>query len=81
MSAPGALCYFCLGEEVDEEGKPPVRDCSCRGAGFAHFHLSCFTTFAKQKSKQASERDIGAYLLNLGKIAPIANSRSKVNFQ
>lgn len=27
----GASCYFCLGEEADEEGKPLVRDCSCRG--------------------------------------------------
>ena len=39
MAAPdGAACYFCLGEEADEEGKPLVRDCSCRGdsAGFVH---------------------------------------------
>jgi E3 ubiquitin-protein ligase DOA10 len=49
----GAACYFCLGEEADEEGKPLVRDCSCRGdsAGFAHF--SCLTTYAEQKCKVA----------------------------
>ena len=44
MTIPiGAACYFCLGEEVDEKGKPLVRNCSCRGdsAGFAH--LSCLT--------------------------------------
>ena len=27
----GAACYICLEEKADEEGKPPVRDCSCRG--------------------------------------------------
>ena len=48
----GAVCYFCLGEEADEEGKPLVRDCSCRGdSGFAH--ISCLEKFAKQKCKQA----------------------------
>ena len=45
MSADVAACYFCLGEEVDEVGKPLVRDCSCRGdsAGFAH--LSCLEKY------------------------------------
>ena len=57
----GAACYFCLGEEADEEGKPLERNCSCRGdsAGFAH--LSCLTKYAKQKSKQASDGDICAF--------------------
>jgi hypothetical protein len=46
----GATCYFCLGEEADEEGMPLVRDCSCRGAsGFAH--QPCIIAFAAQKSK------------------------------
>ena len=56
MAIPdGAACYFCLGEEADEEGKPLVRDCSCRGdsAGFAH--LSCLTKYAEQKCKQADD--------------------------
>jgi hypothetical protein len=45
----------------DEEGKPLVRDCSCRGdsAGFAH--LSCLTTFADQKCKKAGNGDVGAF--------------------
>ena len=45
----GAACYFCLGEEADDEGSTLVRDCSCRGdsAGFAHF--SCLVNYAKQK--------------------------------
>jgi hypothetical protein len=57
----GAACYFCFGEEEDEEGKPLVRDCSCRGdsAGFAH--LSCLTMYAEQKCKAAGDRDIAAF--------------------
>jgi hypothetical protein len=48
----GAACYFCLGEEGDEEGKPLVRDCSCRGnSGFAHF--SCLAKYAEQKCRAA----------------------------
>ena len=48
----GEVCYFCL-EEADEEGKPPVRDCACRGdsAGFAY--LSCLVNYAERKSKAA----------------------------
>jgi hypothetical protein len=43
---------FCLGEEADEEGKPLVRDCSCRGdsAGFAH--LSCLTTMLNKNARR-----------------------------
>jgi len=62
MTIPdGAACYFCLGEEEDEEGKPLVRNCSCRGdsAGFAH--LSCLTKYSEQKCKQAVEGDMGAF--------------------
>ena len=57
----GAACYFCLGEEADEEGMPFVRDCSCRGdsAGFAH--LSCLTKYAEQKCKQADDQDMAAF--------------------
>ena len=53
MAVPdGASCYLCLDDGPDEEGKPLVRDCSCRGdsAGFAH--LSCIVNYAEQKSKQ-----------------------------
>jgi len=62
MTIPdGAACYFCLGEEADEEGKPLVRDCSCRGdsAGFAH--SSCLTKYAEQKCKQADDQDMAAF--------------------
>jgi hypothetical protein len=57
----GAACYFCFGEEEDEEGKPLVRDCSCRGdsAGFAH--LSCLAQYAEQKCKQVVDRDLDAF--------------------
>jgi hypothetical protein len=56
MTAPdSASCYFCLEEGSDEQGKPLVRNCACRGdsAGFAH--LSCIVAYAKQKSKQVEE--------------------------
>jgi len=57
----GAACYFCLGEEADEEGKLPVRDCSCRGdsAGFAHF--SCLTKYCEQKCKAAGDGEVGVF--------------------
>jgi hypothetical protein len=54
----GAACYFCLGEEADDEGKPLVRDCSCRGdsSGFAHF--SCLTKYAEQKSRSTKDGEV-----------------------
>ena len=58
----GAACYFCLGEETDNEGKPLLRDCSCRGdsAGFAY--LSCLTKYAEQKWQQAGDGYIKALI-------------------
>ena len=55
MAVPnGASCYICLDEGCDDEGKPLVRDCSCRGsAGFAH--LSCIVEYAEQKSQQGQQ--------------------------
>jgi hypothetical protein len=56
----GAACYFCLGEEGDDEGKPLVRDCSCRGnSGFAHLH--CLVEFADQKCKHAADGDLPSF--------------------
>jgi hypothetical protein len=57
----GASCYICLDEGPDEEGKPLVRDCSCRGdtAGFAH--LSCIVEYAEQKCKQVVDSDLTAF--------------------
>ena len=61
MTVPnGAACYFCLGEEADEEGKPLVRDCSCRGdSGFAH--LDCLFKYAEQKCKAVVDGDLAAF--------------------
>jgi len=61
MAIPdGAACYFCLGEEEDEEGMPLVRNCSCRGdSGFAH--LDCLVKYAEQKSKQAVDGNLVAF--------------------
>jgi E3 ubiquitin-protein ligase DOA10 len=56
----GAACYFCLGEEADEEGKQPlVRDCSYRGGSAGFAHRSCLVKYAEQKCKQAGERALG----------------------
>ena len=55
MAVPdGASCYVCLDEAPDEEGRPLVRDCSCRGPGAGFAHLSCIVKYAEQKSKQTA---------------------------
>jgi hypothetical protein len=61
MAIPdGAVCYFCLGEEGDEDGNSLVRDCSCRGnSGFAH--LPCLIEFAEQKCRAALDGDTKAF--------------------
>ena len=58
-SSDGAACCFCLDNVGDKEGKPPVRDCSCRGdsAGFAH--LSCLAKYAEHKCKDGLCKDDG----------------------
>ena len=50
-------CWICLVEGSDDEDRPLVRDCSCRGddAGFAH--LSCIIKYAEHKSKQSAYND------------------------
>ena len=48
-----AACWICLEEGNDGEGKPPVRDCSCRGDAAGYAHISCIVEYAKVKSKQA----------------------------
>lgn len=59
MVPDGASCWICLDDGLDEEGKPLIRECSCRGnAGFAH--LSCIVKYAKVKSERAG-RDMGAF--------------------
>ena len=55
-----AVCYFCLGEEGDDEGNSLVRDCSCRGnSGFAH--LSCLAMYAEQKCRAADDGDMTSF--------------------
>jgi hypothetical protein len=46
-----------LGEDADDGGKPPIRNCSCRGdsAGYAHF--SCLVKFAEQKSREVADKE------------------------
>lgn len=59
---PGAACWICLCEDPDDQGKPIVRDCSCRGnnAGFAH--LSCLVDYARMKSAEV-ERGEGVFAI------------------
>jgi E3 ubiquitin-protein ligase DOA10 len=83
MAVPdGASCYICLDEGPDEEGKPLVRDCSCRGdtAGFAH--LSCIIEYAKQKKKKKRRPTWTRRILSRhGKNATTAINRSKIKWR
>jgi hypothetical protein len=56
MAAVPSCCYFCLEDGKDDDEKPVVRNCSCRGdsAGFAH--LSCLIKNATHKSLQITSR-------------------------
>jgi len=48
-------CWICLCDEPDDDGKLPVRDCSCRGdTGAGYAHLSCIVQYAQTKSKESS---------------------------
>jgi hypothetical protein len=49
-----AVCYLCLGGDLDDDGQPLRRDCACRGTDAGFVHLSCLTNYAATKSKQAS---------------------------
>ena len=50
-----APCYICLEDGPDEEGKPLIRECSCRGESSAGYHLSCVINYAKAKTRAAVE--------------------------
>ena len=44
-------CWICLCDEPDDNGKLPVRDCSCRGdTGAGYAHLSCLVQYAQTKT-------------------------------
>ena len=46
-----ASCWICLDSEPDDDGRPLVRDCACRGdSGWAH--LSCLVDYAESKSNE-----------------------------
>ena len=60
----GASCWICLEEGPDEEGKPLIRNCSCRGqSGFSH--VSCIIKYAQKKTLQLDESKTasGDYML------------------
>ena len=71
-----AACWICLEEGNDGEGKPPVRDCSCRGDAAGYAHNSCIVEYAKVKNKQAKN---DAALSEHGKNAPTATSNIRIS--
>lgn len=54
MAAVPSCCYFCLDDGKDEDEKPVVRNCSCRGDSAGYAHLSCLIKNATHKSLQIS---------------------------
>ena len=55
----GAACWICLDQEPDDEGKPLVRDCACRGNDAGYAHLSCIINYATKKCDEARKFTIG----------------------
>ena len=52
------FCWICLDENHCSTEDPLVRDCSCGGsAGWGH--LNCIIQYARQKSKEIGEGNIG----------------------
>jgi hypothetical protein len=50
-----ASCWICLDDEADQYGKPPVRDCSCRGDDAGFSHVSCLVEYARRKSMEVDD--------------------------
>jgi hypothetical protein len=52
-----ASCWICLDDGADRCGKPPVRDCSCRGddAGYATFRALSIVEYARRKSTAVTD--------------------------
>ena len=46
----GRTCWICLDGGSDEDGKPLVRECSCRGSA-GYVHASCLIGYAEHKTK------------------------------
>ncbi|KAL7524752.1 hypothetical protein ACHAWF_001066, partial [Thalassiosira exigua] len=51
---------ICLDGDADDERKPIVRDCSCRGDDAGYAHLSCLVHYAETKTKESllQQRDL-----------------------
>jgi len=46
----GRTCWICLDGGSDEDGKPLLRECSCRGSA-GYVHASCLIGYAEHKTK------------------------------
>ena len=59
MVPNGISCWICLVEGSDDEDRPLVHDCSCRGedAGFAHLSCIMIMKYDEHKSKQSADND------------------------
>jgi hypothetical protein len=42
-------CWICLDDGPDATGRPPMRDCSCRGSDAGFAHISCIVEYATRK--------------------------------
>jgi hypothetical protein len=47
-----ASCWICLDDGPDATGRPPMRDCSCRGSDAGFAHISCIAKWAKQQCSE-----------------------------
>jgi hypothetical protein len=57
-----AVCYLCLGGDLDDDGQPLRRDCACRGSDAGFVHLSCLTNYAATKSKGWDGQDTNQFV-------------------
>jgi hypothetical protein len=53
-----ASCWICLDDGADHCGKPPVRDCSCRGDDAGFVHVSCLVDYARRKTREFDDASV-----------------------
>jgi hypothetical protein len=53
-----ASCWICLDDGADHCGKPPVRDCSCRGDDAGFVHISCLVDYAGRNTREFDDASV-----------------------
>jgi hypothetical protein len=74
-------CWICLDDEPDQFGKPPVRDCSCRGTMLA---LPTFRVLLNMLGGKANKRTVHMNIMNLfvrGENALFASSAMAISLR